>query len=178
MDSRSRFELGGPELSDSRFEELVNAHGRHVLNVALRTVRDAEMAKDVYQEVFLAIWRRWPQYTGPVHWGRYLYRVTVRKALELARGRRPAMVDWDDCEPQSSAADPDASLRLEDLQRKLTESLARLPKHQADVFVLSRIEGLEHAEIAEILGCTQNNVRVSLHRAVRQLAEEMNDYLD
>ncbi len=42
-------------MSDSRFEELVSTHGRHVLNVALRTVRDAEMAKDVYQEVFLAI---------------------------------------------------------------------------------------------------------------------------
>ena len=165
-------------MSDSRFEELVNTHGRHVLNVALRTVRDAEMAKDVYQEVFLAIWRRWPTYTGPVHWGRYLYRVTVRKALELARGRRPAAVDWDENEPESTGSDPDASLRLEDLQRKLTESLAKLPKHQADVFVLSRIEGLDHAQIAEILGCTPNNVRVSLHRAVKQLAKEMNDYLD
>jgi RNA polymerase sigma-70 factor (ECF subfamily) len=165
-------------LSDSRFEELVNTHGRHVLNVALRTVRDAEMAKDVYQEVFLAIWRRWPTYAGPVHWGRYLYRVTVRKALELARSRRPGAVDRDDCEPLSTSAGPDANLRLEDLQRKLTESLAKLPQHQADVFVLSRIEGLDHAEIAEILGCTQNNVRVSLHRAVKQLAHEMSDYLD
>lgn len=165
-------------MSDSGFEELVNTHGRHVLNVALRTVRDAEMAKDVYQEVFLAIWRRWPTYTGPVHWGRYLYRVTVRKALELARGRRPVPVGLDDGEPESTGAGPDATLRLEDLQRKLTESLAKLPKQQAEVFVLSRIESLDHAAIAEILGCTQNNVRVSLHRAVKQLASEMCDYLD
>jgi len=164
-------------LSDAGFEELVNAHGRHVLNVALRTVRDAEMAKDVYQEVFLALWRRWPQYTGPVHWGRYLYRMTVRKALELARGRRPA-TDVDDCEPESPGPDPDATLRLEELQGKLTAALAKLPPHQAEVFVLSRIEGLDHAEIAEILACTTNNVRVSLHRAVKQLAEEMRDYLD
>jgi RNA polymerase sigma-70 factor (ECF subfamily) len=165
-------------LSDSRFEELVNTHGRHVLNVALRTVRDAEMAKDVYQEVFLAIWRRWPQYPGAVHWGRYLYRATVRKALELARRRRPAPVDLDDCEPESPGAGPDAGLRLEDLQRKLTASLAKLPKHQAEVFILSRIEGLDHAAIAEILGCTQNSVRVSLHRAVTQLAGELCEYLD
>jgi RNA polymerase sigma-70 factor (ECF subfamily) len=178
LEFKESFPESGPKLSDSRFEELVNAHGRHVLNVALRTVRDAEMAKDVYQEVFLAIWRRWPTYTGPVHWGRYLYRVTVRKALELARGRRPAPVDLDHCEPESPGPDPDATLRLEDVQRKLTESLAKLPKHQAEVFVLSRIEGLDHATIAEIFGCTQNNVRVSLHRAVKQLAGEMSDYLD
>ncbi len=165
-------------MSDSGFEELVNTHGRHVLNVALRTVRDAEMAKDVYQEVFLAIWRRWPQYTGPIHWGRYLYRVTVRKALELARGRRPAAVDLDDCEPEGPGPEPESALRLEDLQRKLTESLAKLPERQAEVFVLSRIEGLDHAAIAEILDCTPNSVRVSLHRAMKQLASEMSEYLD
>ena len=164
-------------MSDSRFEELVNAHGRDVLNIALRTVGDADMAKDVYQEVFLAIWRRWSKYTGPVHWGRYLYRVTVRKGLELARGRRPVPVDLDACEPESTGPDPDAALQLEDLQRKLTESLAKLPKRQADVFVLSRIEGLDHAAIAAILGCSQNSVRVSLHRAVKQLARELREYL-
>jgi len=178
LEFEESFPESGPELSDSRFEELVNTHGRQVLNVALRTVRDAEMAKDVYQEVFLAIWRCWPRYTGPVHWGRYLYRVTVRKALELARGRRPVPVDLDDCEAESPGAGPDAAVRLEDLQRKLTESLAKLPKHQAEVFVLSRIEGLDHAAIAASLGCTPNNVRVSLHRAVKQLARAMSDYLD
>jgi RNA polymerase sigma-70 factor (ECF subfamily) len=136
------------------------------------------MAKDVYQEVFLAIWRRWPAYTGPVHWGRYLYRVTVRKALELVRRRGPVPVDVDDHEPESPGPDPGTALRLEDLQRKLTESLARLPQHQAEVFVLSRIEGLDHAQIAEILGCTPNNVRVSLHRAVKQLTAQMSDCLD
>jgi RNA polymerase sigma-70 factor (ECF subfamily) len=163
-------------LSDSRFEELVNTHGRHVLNVALRISADAEMARRRVSGLsgHLAAF----PYTGPVHWGRYLYRVTVRKALELARGCRPAVVDWDDCEPASTGAKPDASLRLEDLQRKLTASLAKLPKHQAEVFILSRIEGLDHAAIAEILGCTQNNVRVCLHRAVKQLAGEMSEYLD
>jgi RNA polymerase sigma-70 factor (ECF subfamily) len=164
-------------LSDSRFEELVNAYGQDVLNVALRVLGDRETAKDVYQEVFLAIWRRWHQYDGSLNWGAYLYRVTVRKALELAGRRRPVPVDLDGCEPESRGPDPAAALRLDDLQRRLTESLAKLPEHQADVFVLSRIEGLDHSAIAEILGCSQNSVRVSLHRAVKQLARAMSDYL-
>lgn len=166
-------------MSDPRFDELVNAHGRDVLNVALRVLGDPETAKDVYQEVFLAIWRRWHTYDSTVNWGPYLYRVTVRKALELAGARRHASApaDMDDCEPQSPGAAPDAALRLSDLQRKLTQSLAKLPKRQADVFVLSRIEGLDHSEIAEMLGCSQDSVRVLLHRAVKQLAHEMSEYL-
>jgi RNA polymerase sigma-70 factor (ECF subfamily) len=164
-------------LSDSRFEELVNTHGRDVLNVALRVTGDAETAKDVYQEVFLAIWRRWNSYDSSIHWGSYLYRVTVRKALELARARRSVPASLDDCDPPGDGADPDAGLRLDEIQHKLTRSLARLPKQQAEAFILSRIEGLDHEAIAEILGCSRNNVRVSLHRAVKELARAMSEYL-
>ncbi len=164
-------------MPDARFEELVNAHGRDVLNVALRVLGDPETAKDVYQEVFLAIWRRWHTYNGTVNWGPYLYRVTVRKALELARARGSVAEAPEGCEPESSGSDPDTSLRLQDLQKKLTQSLAKLPKRQADVFVLSRIEGLDHLAIAETLRCSQNSVRVLLHRAVKQLAHEMSEYL-
>lgn len=165
------------DVSDARFEELVNDHGRDVLNVALRVLGDPETAKDVYQEVFLAIWRRWHTYNGTVNWGPYLYRVTVRKALELARARRPVAEVPEGCERESPGSDPDTGLRLKDLQTKLTESLAKLPKRQADVFVLSRIEGMEHSAVAETLGCSQNSVRVLLHRAVKQLAHEMSEYL-
>jgi RNA polymerase sigma-70 factor (ECF subfamily) len=167
-------------LADSRFEELVNAHGRDVLNVALRVCGDAETAKDVYQEVFLAIWQRWHTYNGTVHWGPYLYRVTVRKALEAARARRnvSAVPGANESEPQSPGPEPDSALRADELQRKLTQLVAELPKRQADVFVLARIEGLDHATIAEILGCSVNSVRVSLHRAVKQLAREMGDFLE
>jgi RNA polymerase sigma factor (sigma-70 family) len=164
-------------LSDSRFEELVNAHGPDVLNIALRVLGDAEAAKDVYQEVFLAIWQRWHTYNGTVNWGPYLYRATVRKALEVARTRWNMPVCLEGCEPASGGSDPGAALRVGELQQKLTEALAGLPKRQADVFILSRIEGLDHAAIAEILRCSRNTVRVALHRAVKQLADELSEYL-
>jgi len=164
-------------VSDARFEQLVNAHGRDVLNVALRVCGDPETAKDVYQEVFLAIWRRWHTYNGTVNWGPYLYRVAIRKAVELARTRGPVAELPDGCESESSGPGPDAGLRLAELQTKLTRSLAKLPKRQADVFILSKIEGLDHSAIAETLCCSRNGVRVLLHRAVRHLAREMREYL-
>ena len=72
---------------------------------------------------------------------------------------------------------PDGPLRTAELQQILARHLVRLPKRQADVFVLSRIEGLKHNKIAEILGCSEKTVRVHLHRAVKQLARELGDYL-
>jgi RNA polymerase sigma-70 factor (ECF subfamily) len=176
LKSGNRLE-GGRELSDSRFEELVNTHGPNVLSITLRILGDAELAQDAYQEVFLAIWQRWSSYDGAVNWGPYLYRVTVRKALELARAKRLVPASLDACDLPGRGGAPDARLRLDEIQQKLTQSLAKLPTHQAEVFVLSRIEGLDHAAIAETLSCSRNSVRVSLHRAIREMARKMSEYL-
>jgi RNA polymerase sigma-70 factor, ECF subfamily len=164
-------------LSDIRFEKLVDTHGRDVLNLAFRVTGDVHLAQDVYQEVFLAIWRRWSSYNEDPDWGAYLYRVTVRKAIELARHQRSAPASPDGGGEISAVGDPGQALMLDELQQRLNASLTELPKRQADVFVLSRIEGLDHSRIAEILGCSRNTVRVSLCRAVKLLARVMKAYV-
>lgn len=163
-------------MSDKSFENLVNEHGRQVLNTALRILGDANLAHDVHQEVFLAVWRRWSSYNGQTNWPAYLYRATVRKALQTARqtnGYRrlaPPERDRDDHRP-------DAELRADELQQKLAVALAKLPAHQADTFVLLRLEGLGTADVAEILGCSPQTVRVHLHRALKKLSRELKPYL-
>jgi RNA polymerase sigma-70 factor, ECF subfamily len=175
----------GTKVSNKSFENLVNEHGRQVLGTAARVLRDTNLAHDVHQEVFLAVWRRWHSYNGDVNWPAYLYRATVRKALELARrrGRKETsslkcqVSSGDDRALQSSPA-PDASMQADELEQKLAAALARLPQRQADAFVLSRIEKRETAEIAKLLGCSEPTVRVHLHRAVLKLAVELHEYLD
>ena len=157
-----------------KFEALVDQYSSQVLNAALRILGNAESARDVHQEVFLEIWRRWHKYNGQtINWDAYLYRTTVRKAMEFARRSSTELL----VEPPATKEKPDGSLRAAELQQKLTRCLAKLSKRQTDVFVLSRIEGLKHDKIAELLGCSQETVRVHLHRAMKQLARELKDYL-
>jgi len=163
-------------LSENSFENLVNEHGRQVLNTALRVLGDVNLANDVHQEVFLAIWKRWPSYNGHTNWPAYLYRVTVRKALETAR-RRNGCQDAALPERQDTDQRPESNLRADELQQKLAVALARLPQRQADVFVLRRLEGLETAEVAELLGCSHQTVRVHLHRGLRKLSRLLSAYL-
>jgi RNA polymerase sigma-70 factor (ECF subfamily) len=68
-------------------------------------------------------------------------------------------------------------LQAEELQQRLAAALARLPRRQADAFVLSRLERLETAEIAGIMGCSEPTVRVHLHRALIRLARELHEFL-
>ena len=123
-----------------------------MLNVALRILGSADAAQDVHQEVFLAIWRRWSTFNGSVNWQGYLYRTTVRKAIELAVHRRKVQGAGPfPAEPVSQSDGPDHALRAAELQQALAEALAQLPDRQAEVFVLSRYEGLSHEQIAAML---------------------------
>jgi RNA polymerase sigma-70 factor (ECF subfamily) len=161
----------------SGFEQLIESHSRQVLNTALRVLGDRQKAMDVHQEVFLAIWRRWPKFNGQTKWDGYLYRATVRKAIDLAKKTRNERIAAQEFESPATGETPDTALRLAEMQKKLANCLTKLPKRQAEVFVLSRIEGLKAEEIAQILGCSQETVRVHLHRATKKLAEQLGDYL-
>jgi len=165
-------------LSQERFKELVRTHGPLVMNVALRVLGNATSAQDVHQEVFLAIWKRWDRLdVQTIHWSSYLYRTTVRKTIELARKDRKSSAEPLTSEPPGANHSVDGNLRVVELQEKLTQRMAQLPQRQAEIFVLSRLEGLSHQEIAEILNISPASSRVHLHRAMKRLADELKEFL-
>jgi len=164
-------------VSKQEFQALVNDYGAQVLSTAMRILGNNEKALDVHQEVFLAIWKRWHKYNGRTNWNAYLYRAAVRKSIEFAKQSR-AERSMRQPECGTSKDLPDGPLRTAELQQMLALYLAKLPRRQADAFVLSRIEGLKHNEIAEILGCSQQTVRVHLHRAMNRLARQLGEYLN
>ncbi len=156
---------------------LIEKYSKAVLNTAVRIVRDGQIAQDVHQEVFLRILRRWNKFGNDVNWPAYLYRTTIRTALESVRQSKAGQIAEQLHEPLPANPRPDWRLRAAELQQKLVTCLAKLPKRQADVFVLSRIEGLEYDKVAELLGCSKETARVHLHRAIKRLAHEFRDYL-
>ena len=149
-----------------------------MMGAAVRILGDAEEAQDVHQEVFLAIWKRWHQFNGRMNWNAYLYRVTVRKAIEFARRARAEQSVRQHRQSFRKVEKPEEPLSTAEFQHKLAKHLTGLPKRQADVFVLARIEGLQTEQVAEIMDCSQATVRVHLHRAVKRLASELSDSLN
>ena len=159
------------------FKVLINQYGKLVLDTAIRILRDDQKALDVHQKVFLEIFRRWDKYDGKTKWGAYLYRATIRKAIDFIRQsqRQPSVErQWD---VPTDKEQPDGPMRVAELQQELDRCLSKLPKSQAEAFVLCRIEGLERRKAAEIIGCSYETVRVHLHRAMRRLSRELHGHL-
>jgi RNA polymerase sigma-70 factor (ECF subfamily) len=160
------------------FDNLVTQYSRQVLNTAMRILRDESLARDVHQDVFLAIWQRREKVESIDNWSGYLYRVTVRKAMEQAKKMRNFPTNQPiDTQVAPRSSSPDRHLLAAEMQQKLNGCICRLPKRQAEAFTLTRIEGLDYSQAASILNCTEQTVRVHLHRAIKQLATMMRPYL-
>ena len=163
-------------MPDEGFTKLVDDHSRLVLSAAYRVLGNRTAAEDVHQDVFTAIWQRWGSYNGDVSWAAYLYRCSVRKAIDYAKTSR-AVRSIDTMSEPSTVNNADSRAITTEMQDKLADCISRLPQRQAEVFVMCRTDGKSYLEIAEVLECSPQTVRVHMHRALTQLAKDFKEYL-
>jgi len=147
--------------------ELFVTYGDLVYGTALRFTVSAADAEDVTQELFIRLPSALGGFTGGTSsFAGWIRRVAVRQALmHLRSGQRRREVSVDGIASLVARAD-------HALERLSIESaLVRLSDEHRAVFLLKEVEGLEHAEIAELLGISVANSEVRLHRARRQLRD-------
>ena len=164
-------------MSDKGFTKLVDDHSRLVLSAAYRILGNRTAAEDVHQDVFTAIWKRWESYNGDVSWPAYLYRCAVRKAIDHARASRKTSNIDEIPEPAAFSSNADSKAITTEMKDKLAVCIGKLPRRQAEIFVMNRIEGKSYDQIAEALECSKKTARVHMHRALTQLAEDFKEYL-
>lgn len=155
------------------FDRVVAEHGPALRRLVAAWERDAAAREDLLQEILLALWRALPRFRGESSEKTFVLRVAHNRAITHRFKPRPraeplevaaAVVDGRPT-PEADAA---AAQRLERLRR----ALHALPIPARQVLMLS-LEGLTGAEIAAVLGITENNAGVRLSRARRALREEM-----
>lgn len=154
-----------------RFEELYTAHQASLLGYALRRTRSSDDAADVLAETFLAAWRRIEEVPPGATARLWLYGAARRVLANQHRGdrRRLALAD-------RLKADLAVRYRPAEQTGALAEVAAafrRLPETDRELLALTSWEGLDAGQIAVVLGCSRNAVRIRLHRARRRLTAEL-----
>jgi len=164
------------------FDELVRRHQGRVYAVAYRVTGNREDALDVAQEVLIKAYRKihtWQPTSGFLPW---LLRLTTNQSIDLLRWRNRRRHEPLDAESGfGERADTSVSLNTEvqvralEIDARVHEALGVLSPAQRSVFVMRHYEGLQLAEIAEVLGCTVGSVKVHLFRALKKLQIELRD---
>ncbi|MHC5012194.1 MAG: RNA polymerase sigma factor, partial [Planctomycetota bacterium] len=133
-----------------------------LVGYALRLVGDAEAARDVVQEAFLALCRR-PLEPADPRLGPWLFRTCRHRAIDhLRKERRMQRLDASFAPPDAAAPPAEAAARREEAGRLLSV-LRDLPPRQQEVVWLRFRGGLTYREIAEVCRISVNNVGVMLH---------------
>lgn len=151
----------------STFGELLERHEREIFAYALRLTGHRDDADDVYQETFLAAFRGWP----PPRRGQeraWLYKIATNKVIDRAR-KAKRLVRLADITALRLAAPERDGVSLADLGA----AVKVLPAGQRAAFVLRKVEGLEYAEVARVLECSEEAARSRVAEAMKKVREAM-----
>jgi len=152
-------------LDAAAIERLYRSHGHIVLRRARALLDSEHDAQEALQEVFASLLRAphsLRNVTSVVGW---LYRATTHFCLNQVRNRRTGTRLLQDAVPQPVAADCRGEALAE-----LRSVLSQLPADVAAASVYYHLDGMTHAEVAELLGCSRRKVGYLLERAQRSLA--------
>ena len=181
----SKFKAG----NRNAFDFLVRKYQRRLFGVIYNMTSHKEDTADILQDVFVKAFRSLEGFKGDSQFYTWIYRIAVNTTLTYLNKRKQknamsleAWTNEEDKIPDFLLNDPkgekgDKETLLKELQEKLNEALQKLSSTHRTVVVLFEIDGMSHAEIAEVLHCSEGTVRSRLHYAKEQLKQLLNNYL-
>ena len=159
------------------FEGLYDLHKRRVYSLCLRMTANTAAAEDLTQEAFLQLFRKIGTFRGESAFSTWLHRMAVNVVLMQLRKKGLPVVpiedttDGEDDVPKKELGAPDQNLAGSIDRLQLQRAIEDLPPGYRSIFVLHDVEGYEHNEIAEIVGCSVGNSKSQLHKARLKLRE-------
>ena len=164
---------------EAAFEALYNLHKRRVYSLCLRMVSNPAQAEDLAQEAFLQLFRKIGTFRGESAFSTWLHRMTVNVVLMNLRRKGLPLVsleetlETDEETPRKELGAPDLKLTGSIDRLQLQRAIEKLPPGYKTVFVLHDVEGFEHNEIAEMVGCSIGNSKSQLHKARLKLRDAL-----
>jgi RNA polymerase sigma-70 factor (ECF subfamily) len=153
------------------FEEVFRRFQPRIEYYVRRLSRSDRGVEDLLQDIWLKVIRKIHSLKHPRAFVSWLYRVARHELY--GRGRRPVHMAELPEETAAPGGDPDAVLIAAEDAARVHRSLDCLRPLHREILILSFMEQLAHAEIAEILVCTPGTVRTRLYYAKQALRKEL-----
>ncbi len=170
------------------FEQLVRTYDHSVLRMALNLLHSEEDARDVYQEVFLRVYRNLPKFRFDCAFSTWLYRIVANLCLDQIRKRKVrredappldregAEVDRLQFIPEERAdVDPQRRLMSAEVNQRVQDVLETLTPRERIVFEMRHFQGMRLRSIGESLGVTEEAAKNCLFRATQKMRASLGD---
>ena len=165
------------EGDDTSFALLLERHRGPVVHFLYRMVQNQAVSEELAQEVFLRVYRSRSTYEPTAKFTTWLFRIATHVALNSIRdgkkekGHESLDVEIEGMERQ--VADCQPTVEQEMIQnvkrREVRQAIEALPAKQRAAVLMHKYEGLDYAQIAAVLSCSESAVKSLLFRAYESL---------
>jgi RNA polymerase sigma-70 factor (ECF subfamily) len=157
------------------FEELVRLYSNRLLTFLHRMNGDFHQSEELFQEVFLTVWRRRHTYKFPGPVRPWLYKIALNVSRASWRKARLPMENIDGIEnlARTLSDEPAGRAMDKELVSVASEAVLDLPTQQKTVFAFRIWNEMTYREIAETMELSEATVRSHMHHALRSLRQQL-----
>ena len=154
------------------FEEIYKEYAAKIYRLCMAYVNDSDVAKDLTQDAFASVWQNLGTFRNESGIGTWVYRIATNKCLrsieQTSRARRTEL-------PAQLAEPHDEPTHSDEMIARLYACIAGLEEVERIIISLE-LEDVPQAEIAAIVGISEGNVRIKIHRIKSKLEKKLKEY--
>lgn len=151
------------------FEGIYELYWQKIFRLCMGYVNDPELAQDLAQETFIIVWQQLPKFRNESSVGTWIFRIAsnnclrqIEKEKKFAKADLPINLE----EKKQESLEPQIQL--------LYQFISELP--ETDRIIISlELEEVKQAEIAHIVGLSESNIRVKIHRIKEKLTQKFKE---
>src|ERR1039457_4798015 len=151
------------------FETLIRNHQHMIHSLTFRMTGSLADAEDLAQETFIRAYGQIGTFRGAAKFSTWLYRIAVNTCLNWRQSEARRFQLYAHAAGELSARHADEGNSFADQAGEVQAALLKLPVKQRAAIVLTIYDGLNHAEAAQVLGCSETTVSWRVFAAKRKL---------
>lgn len=160
------------------FSELVKKYQNVVFSIALKILRNREDAEEIAQETFIKAYRSIHTFQGKSKFSTWLFRITYNTCITEVRKKRFPTSSIDQVQVNEVGEEGNfGEFQEEDRAKYLEMALKELAEDDYMLIILYYYQEQSVADISQVTGLSESNIKVKLHRARNKLYSILNDLM-
>lgn len=151
------------------FEDIYELYWQKIFRLCMGYVNDTELAQDLAQETFIIVWQQLPKFRNESSVGTWIFRIASNNCLRQI-------------EKEKRFTKTDLPINLEEKKQESMEPQIQMlyqfisELQETDRITISlELEEVKQAEIANIVGLSESNIRVKIHRIKEKLTQKFKE---
>ena len=158
-----------------QYESLFRSSYTSLVNYARGILKDTDTSEEIVQDLFYVLWRDRKKLNIKTTLKGYLFRAVYNKSMHYIEHQKVVQRHATQAKTSISidSDDPVEILNYKELSEKIAVIIEKLPERCAQIFCMSRFEGLKYAEIAEELSISIKTVEANMGKALKEFRNEL-----